>query len=89
MSGRVHFDYKWGCKECGGCTSDGCQGDCAQRWCSGAYAGRGCDRCPEKVEKAGVPGAKAGQVVLVRCNGAERHNGQHHWDPWKVGRDGG
>jgi hypothetical protein len=85
MSGRVYFDFEWGCKDCGGCTDSECLGGCGQRWCSGAYMGRGCSRCPEKVEKAGCPGA-GDRVVLVRCNGDTGHLGGHHWDPWKVGR---
>lgn len=81
----VVFDYEWGCPECGGCTDADCGGGCWQRWCGGTYMGRGCDRCPEKVEKAGCPGAKKGQLVLVRCNGQQGHEGGCHWDPEQVG----
>lgn len=79
-------DFEWGCKECGGCTDADCGGGCWSRWCRGSYMGEGCDRCPEKVGKTGCPGAKQGQVVMVRCNGETGHEGVCHWDPWKVGR---
>lgn len=48
--------------------------------------GEGCDRCPEKVDKEGCPGAKPGQVVKVRCAESVGHKGIHHWDRWKAGR---
>lgn len=46
----------------------------------------GCDRCPEKVEKLGCPGAKKGQVVMVRCNESKGHTGECHWAIEEAGR---
>lgn len=82
---RLVQDFEWGCPECGGCSDDQCGGGCWQRWCGGHYMREGCDRCPAKVAKEGCPGAKKGQVVMVRCNGKTGHEGSHHWLPDKVG----
>jgi len=81
----VSNSWSWGCPDCGGCVDDTCYG-CDQRWCGGTYLGEGCDRCPEKVDKEGCPGAKPGQVVKVRCAESVGHKGIHHWDRWKAGR---
>lgn len=79
-------DFTWGCPECGGCSDDDCRGGCGQRWCGGHYMREGCDRCPEKVAKEGCPGAKKGQVVMVRCNESKGHAGKCHWAIEEAGR---
>lgn len=75
-----------GCGQCHGCTDDRC-GGCSKRWCSGAYLGEPCDRCPEKVDKE-IPKYDKGPLITikVRCNASEGHTGIHHYDPWKAGR---
>jgi hypothetical protein len=75
------------CPECGGCTDDECRGSCRVRFCKGAYMGEPCDRCPAKVPKTIVDTKGRDRTIQVRCNGGTGHQGNHHWDPWRVGRD--